>query len=60
MVNSYAIVENGVVVNVILWGGDNTTWQPPKGSTAIEITDITGPANIADTYDGSTFASKTS
>ncbi|WP_155631564.1 hypothetical protein [Burkholderia stagnalis] len=32
---NYAIVENGVVTNVIVWDGDAESWHPPEGSTAI-------------------------
>jgi hypothetical protein len=39
--NTYAIVSNGVVVNIIVWDGDNSNWQPPSGSQAIPV-----PADI--------------
>jgi hypothetical protein len=32
MVNTYAIVEGGIVTNVILWDGE-ADWTPPVGST---------------------------
>lgn len=34
MTSRYAIVENGVVTNVILWDGDSSIWQPPAGAIA--------------------------
>lgn len=52
----YAVVENGVVVNIVLWDGNTETWQPPTGTTAVEITDATGPAYIGGTYANGVFA----
>ncbi len=51
----YAIVENGVVVNMVVWDGNTETWQPPTGTTAVEITDATGPAYIGGTYSSGIF-----
>lgn len=31
MVNRWAMIKDGVVVNVCLWDGLLTTWQPPEG-----------------------------
>ena len=32
----YAIIENGIVINVVVWdGGPN--WTPPTGTTAVLI-----------------------
>lgn len=33
----YAIIENNVVVNVVVWNGDKTQWSPPKGTIAVCI-----------------------
>jgi hypothetical protein len=41
---NYLIIENNVVTNIILWNGDNTTWQPPVGS--IQLVQETTPARI--------------
>ncbi|CAB3720242.1 hypothetical protein LMG22037_04702 [Paraburkholderia phenoliruptrix] len=51
--NSYAIVENGVVSNVILWDGQ-TEWTPPPGSTVMKLADgiECGPGY---TFDGTNF-----
>lgn len=46
----YGIVENGVVVNVVVWDGNIEAWQPPEGMTAVEVTDETGPAYIGFPY----------
>ena len=34
--SNYAIVENGTVVNIVIWDGE-TDWTPDGGHTAIEI-----------------------
>lgn len=34
----YAIVENGIVVNTIVWDGQSE-WTPPPGSTVVLIPD---------------------
>lgn len=31
MVQRWAMIQNGVVINVCLWDGLTTTWQPPAG-----------------------------
>ena len=42
MSEKYAIIdqENGFLVNVVLWDGDLSKWEPPNGTTAIRLTDI--------------------
>lgn len=30
----FAVVENGIVVNVVLWDGE-TDWQPPEGANLV-------------------------
>lgn len=35
--SSYAIVENGIVTNVVEWDGNTDTWSPPDGSQQILI-----------------------
>ncbi|HEF4732753.1 hypothetical protein SB379_29105 [Burkholderia multivorans] len=41
MSNLYAIVENGIVTNVIVWDGNSDVnaggWEPPAGATAVMI-----------------------
>src|SRR3990167_5100109 len=50
-----AIIESGVVKNVILldenWTGGSKEWQAPVGATVV-FSDIAG---VGDLYDGSTF-----
>lgn len=35
--NTYAVVENGAVVNVILWDGDEKKWSPQDEQIVVEI-----------------------
>ncbi len=46
----YAIIEGGIVVNIVVWDGNTSEWQPPEGSTAIEVTDDTGVAYLGGSY----------
>ncbi|PRX32252.1 hypothetical protein B0G75_104273 [Paraburkholderia sp. BL18I3N2] len=50
---NYALVENGVVVNVIVWDG-HSDWQPPNGQTVVQIPDGVY-AGIGSTYSNGTF-----
>jgi hypothetical protein len=51
--NSYAIVENGVVVNVVLWDGV-VEWTPPASAIVHQLQDgvSCGPGY---TFDGTNF-----
>jgi hypothetical protein len=51
---NYAIVENGLVVNVVVWDGDASIWAPAAGQMAVQLADdaYAGPGF---TYDGTTF-----
>jgi hypothetical protein len=57
-VENYAVIENGVVSNVIVWDGDSD-WQPPDGATTVQITSDTGVAYIGGTYENGRFAAPT-
>lgn len=48
--NSYAIVKDGVVVNVVAWDGVSE-WTPPEGTQAIESPE----AGIGWLHDGTAF-----
>jgi hypothetical protein len=52
---TYALVENGVVVNTILWNGDTDSWQPPTGQIAVLVKPQDGPVSIGWSYNGTTF-----
>ncbi|SAL25561.1 hypothetical protein [Caballeronia telluris] len=52
----HAIVENGVVTNVVIWDGATSSWQPPEGASTVLI-DGSQPIGIGyTTADGSTFS----
>jgi hypothetical protein len=42
MTEKYAILDqaNGHLVNVVLWDGDLSKWQPPAGTTAVRLADL--------------------
>jgi hypothetical protein len=48
----YAIVENGFIVNTIIWNG---TSEYAHNGTAVEIDSLYPIPGIGWTYDGSTF-----
>lgn len=50
----YALVKDGVVVNIVVWDGSDS-WEPPSGTSAVAVTDQTGPAYIGGTYSGGAF-----
>lgn len=54
----YAIVENSVVINVILWDGESE-WRPPAGTTAVEVTEATGAAYVGLPYVNGRFTAPT-
>jgi hypothetical protein len=52
---NFAVVENGVVTNVVVWNGDFNTWQPSIGTDAVEIKEgVEG--GIGYSYDGQVFS----
>lgn len=50
MDNSYAVVKDGIVINIVVWDGE-TEWQPDDGE-AVKIDDVAG---IGWLYDGKKF-----
>ena len=51
----YAMVHDasGIVVNVVMWDGDEASWRAPSGYTMIQDdASVVGPGY---SYDGSTF-----
>jgi hypothetical protein len=46
---NYAIIQNGVVVNTVVWDGQ-ADWQPPADTTVVQI------QNGTDVGIGSTYA----
>ncbi len=53
--DKYALIENGIVINVVLWDGvkfnekEGTGWSPPEGVEAIKVKDGERP-NIGFRY----------
>jgi hypothetical protein len=37
--NNYALIENGLVVNVVVWDGDTSSWSVPDGQAAVLLKD---------------------
>lgn len=50
----YAVIESGVVANVIVWDGNTENWQPPEGCIAVLIPEGVR-AGIGYSYDGDSF-----
>lgn len=48
----YAIVQGGIVANIIEWDGDISSWSPPEGATMV-ASDTATPGSA---WDGATFA----
>lgn len=42
MVERWAMIENGVVVNVVAWDGNTSRWQPPEGVIMKQAPDYVG------------------
>lgn len=52
----YALIENGVVVNTIVWDGNTADWTPPAGQIAVLVRPEDGSVSIGWLYDGSHFS----
>jgi hypothetical protein len=51
----WAIVQGGIVDNIILWDGDTARWAPPAGAEAIQL--FEGQAcSIGWEWDGTQFS----
>jgi hypothetical protein len=51
----WAIVQGGIVDNIILWDGDTSRWAPPAGAEAIQLAE--GQAcSIGWEWDGTQFS----
>ena len=50
----YAVIENGVVVNMVVWDG-HTAWVPLPGREAIQLQDGS-TVSIGWTWDGTNFS----
>lgn len=52
MIERWAMIQNGVVINVCLWDGNPNTWQPPNG---IEMQIASDQCGIGWLWDGIQF-----
>lgn len=52
----YALVKDGIVLNVIVWDGISS-WTVPEGMSAVEVTAETGEPYIGFAYSDGKFAS---
>lgn len=52
--DTYAVIESGIVVNTILWDG-LSDWTPPPESIAVDISGNPG-VSIGYTYAGGVFS----
>lgn len=41
-VNRWAMVENGIVINIVNWDGDLSKWMPPAGIQMVLASDEAG------------------
>lgn len=48
----HAIIENGVVTNIVLWDGESD-WTPQEGAIAVSCANVVAPGW---TYDGQSFS----
>lgn len=39
----YAIIEGGIVTNVVEWDGNTQTWMPPDGADVVKVPDGQSP-----------------
>lgn len=55
MISNYAVIteDTNTVVNIIVWDGDTTQWQPPEGQYTVKIEDDVW-CNIGAVYDKDT------
>jgi len=51
---TYLLIENGVVINAIVWDGNTEEWEPPNGITAAPLPQGSS-AWIGWSYDGQNF-----
>lgn len=50
----YAIIENSVVVNVVVWDGESK-WEPADTLTIVNISEVSPDPSIGWSFDGKSF-----
>jgi hypothetical protein len=59
MEDKYAILNSdNEVINVVVWNGDTTIWQPPQGTIAMPLSQVSSTAFITDKYTGEEWITK--
>lgn len=56
-IRTYAIVENGVVANIVAWDGESE-WMPPEGST-VGLIPNGSEVGIGYSFDGKNYQAPT-
>lgn len=52
----YALIDNGIIVNVVVWDGISQ-WSPPSDDhLVIEIPSVPGSPGVGWSYDGTNFS----
>lgn len=51
----YAVIEAGIVTNIIVWNGNTATWSPPPQVVTVPLPSDS-MVTIGATYDGETFS----
>lgn len=54
----YAVVQSGVVENLVEWNGDTSVWSPPDGTTTV-LVQSTARVSVGWTYANDTFSPPT-
>jgi hypothetical protein len=52
---NYALIQGGIVINVIVWDGNTETWAPPSDVSAV-LLPAGSEVGIGWSYDGANFA----
>lgn len=52
MDSSYAVIENGIVTNLIVWDGNTQTWTFPADALVVKVDDGVGPVIGSGYVDG--------
>lgn len=50
----YAVIENGIVINTVVWDGDSD-WAPPNGANLVEVDTEVTLVGVGFSYAGGEF-----
>jgi hypothetical protein len=51
----YALVQNGIVINTIVWDGNLMGWRPPENVSTVLLATENASVSRGWTYDGERF-----